>query len=96
MSEIVFECKTVTPLFLFGADGQTPELRPPSIKGTLRFWWRTMYGEFKQNDLMEKEADIFGGIGKGKGKSKFSVRVLSNIGSSSKPFNKEFLRVWSA
>ena len=30
----------VTPMFLGGARGQAPELRPPSIKGALRFWWR--------------------------------------------------------
>ncbi len=40
MKSIKFTLETITPLFLAGADGQTPELRPPSIKGMMRFWWR--------------------------------------------------------
>ncbi|MBK8563977.1 MAG: type III-B CRISPR module RAMP protein Cmr1 [Saprospiraceae bacterium] len=38
MKTITFTCKTITPMFLNGADGQTPELRPSSIKGVLRYW----------------------------------------------------------
>ena len=32
--------KFSTPAFLGGADTQAESLRPPSIKGALRFWWR--------------------------------------------------------
>lgn len=35
----------VTPMFLGGAD-QTPDdciIRPPSVKGALRFWWRALH-----------------------------------------------------
>lgn len=35
--KIIFECEVVTPMFLAGADGKTPELRAPSIKGAIRF-----------------------------------------------------------
>ncbi len=42
MRSITFECETITPMFLACADGKTPELRPPSIKGLMRFWWRAM------------------------------------------------------
>ncbi len=42
MRSITFECETITPMFLARADGKTPELRPPSIKGLMRFWWRAM------------------------------------------------------
>lgn len=31
-----------TPAFLGGADNQAETLRPPSIKGALRFWWRAL------------------------------------------------------
>jgi len=31
-------------MFLAGADGVTPELRAPSIKGAMRFWWRACNG----------------------------------------------------
>lgn len=52
--------KTITPMFLAGADGKTPELRPPSLKGALRFWWRAMNGHLSLEKLKEKEGKIFG------------------------------------
>lgn len=65
---MILACETITPLFLAGADGTTPELRAPSIKGALRFWWRAMNGDLvrKENgnwnctQLKEKEGKIFG------------------------------------
>ena len=44
MEKIVFECESVTPMFMYGADGKTPELRPASVKGVMRFWWRAING----------------------------------------------------
>lgn len=44
METITFTCKILTPMFLAGADGKTPELRAASIKGALRFWWRACHG----------------------------------------------------
>ena len=41
---MVFECETITPMFMYEADGITPELRPASIKGVMRFWWRAING----------------------------------------------------
>jgi CRISPR-associated protein Cmr1 len=53
-----------TPMFLGGADQTSEaELRPASIKGALRFWWRALaWSEGVQNaaDLREKEAALFG------------------------------------
>jgi len=68
MKTITFTCETITPLFLAGADGTTPELRAPSIKGALRFWWRAMNGHLvvkRDNSwdytrLREQEGKIFG------------------------------------
>lgn len=38
------EYEIVTPMFIGGAaQHEQPELRPPSIKGALRFWWRALY-----------------------------------------------------
>ncbi len=51
MKTIEFECETITPMFLAGADGKTPELRPPSIKGLMRFWWRAINGHLPLNNL---------------------------------------------
>ena len=41
-----FEVEIVTPLFLGGADPNKAELRAPSIKGALRFWWRALNPHF--------------------------------------------------
>lgn len=61
--------ETVTPLFLGGADpGKAPELRPPSFRGALRFWWRALLGGVLGDDnltrLREQEAAVFGEIEK--------------------------------
>jgi CRISPR-associated protein Cmr1 len=73
-----FDLETITPLFMAGADGKTPELRPPSFKGMIRFWWRAMRADNDWKQLAEDEAKIFGGTGKGEGKSKISIRIEYN------------------
>ncbi|MGR8932077.1 MAG: type III-B CRISPR module RAMP protein Cmr1 [Gammaproteobacteria bacterium] len=72
MQTLEAEYEIVTPMFIGGADIQDPpELRPPSIKGALRFWWRALYwGHFlhqKKGDpnlalraMHQAEADLFG------------------------------------
>jgi len=75
MQTITFTCETITPMFLAGADGNTPELRPPSIKGALRFWWRAMNGHLDLKTLKEQESLIFGGTDSGQGRSKVLIRV---------------------
>lgn len=65
MKSITFKCEVVTPMFLAGADGSSPELRPPSIKGAMRFWWRAMNGDTDIDQLRKEEAKIFG-VGGGK------------------------------
>jgi CRISPR-associated protein Cmr1 len=77
METIKFECEVITPMFLGGADGKSAELRAPSIKGALRFWWRAMNGHLSLKDLHEKEAEIFGGSGEKQGRSKVIVRGVS-------------------
>ncbi len=66
----------VTPMFIGGGEVQdSPELRPPSIKGALRFWWRALqWGAcLNQNnqdtdlalkDLHHQEAVLFGAAAK--------------------------------
>jgi len=54
--EIGITLKTVTPTFLGGAEvGDPPELRPPSLKGALRFWYRAIDPKFE-----EREPKLFG------------------------------------
>lgn len=77
--KIAFECRLLTPLFLGGADGTerdaVPELRAPSLKGAMRFWWRAAQAEEDGKRLKKTEAGIFGGTGKGEGKSTFGIRM---------------------
>ncbi|MEZ4884825.1 MAG: type III-B CRISPR module RAMP protein Cmr1 [Chitinophagales bacterium] len=76
MQSITFECEVITPMFLAGADGSTPELRPPSIKGALRFWWRALNGHLPIEEMREKEVKIFGGAIDDKAfKSNILVRI---------------------
>ncbi len=85
MEKITFTCETITPMFLSGADGVTPELRPPSIKGALRFWWRAMNGHLSLEDLKTKEDEIFGGTD---GRSKVLIRVKMLNNNLSKKYIK--------
>jgi len=64
MNSITFECKTITPMLMHGADGKSAELRPASIKGILRFWWRAIHGNLSLDKLHEKEGEIFGSTDK--------------------------------
>jgi CRISPR-associated protein Cmr1 len=73
MKTITFTCETITPMFLSGADQNTPELRPPSIKGALRFWWRAMNGHLSLEDLKKREGAIFGGTDDKMGRSKVVI-----------------------
>lgn len=66
-----FKFQIVTPMFLGGADQKAEGIRPASIKGALRFWWRALnwarcWQASGQNDvqalrlLHSEEARLFG------------------------------------
>lgn len=84
MEQLTFTCETITPMFCYGADGETPEIRAQSIKGALRFWWRAMQGDSNTIDLYKREAAIFGAPNEDIGKSKIHIRVKNNGFSGSK------------
>lgn len=55
--------RVVTPMFLSGADQDHAELRLPSFKGALRFWWRALAAQRFGNDigaLRAAEDTLFG------------------------------------
>ncbi|GFO73307.1 CRISPR-associated protein Cmr1 [Bathymodiolus japonicus methanotrophic gill symbiont] len=72
MQKIEAEFEIVTPMFIGGAGKEDdPEVRPPSIKGALRFWWRALqWGAYLEQAkgnadqalqaLHEQEAELFG------------------------------------
>ena len=58
-----------TPTFLCGADQSLAEIRPASIRGQLRWWFRVLGGTGAQ------EAAVFGGVHGGTVASPVVVRV---------------------
>lgn len=80
MHSETFEIELITPMFLHGADGVTPELRPPSFKGVLRFWWRAVK-VLPISDLQRQEAQLFGSSGEiatNSGKSPLAIRIQNS------------------
>ncbi|KGG79646.1 hypothetical protein Y919_10840 [Caloranaerobacter azorensis H53214] len=77
MKKVTLECEVVTPMFIAGANSRVPEIRGPSLKGVMRFWWRALNGNlsFKDLNLLKtEEAKIFGSSER-YGKSSFSIRI---------------------
>lgn len=66
MKQVTFTLRTLTPLFLAGADQTTAELRAPSFRGLMRYWLRALVGGTieKDQERLEKvkvaEAEVFG------------------------------------
>ncbi len=79
MEQREFEVEVVTPLFLGGSDPKKAELRVPSIKGALRFWWRAINPHLSLKDLSEQESEIFGDAGEKYGKSKVKINLNKTL-----------------
>lgn len=72
MDSVEFEVEVVTPMFLGGANNTEAELRVPSIKGMLRFWWRATCGIESIKEMKKEEAEIFGSTDQ---KASFSIKL---------------------
>jgi len=79
MKELKVRLEIVTPLFLGGADPRgEPELRAPSFRGALRFWFRALLGGVLGNDtkrIFEEESKVFGST---ESSSSLTVRVKAD------------------
>jgi len=63
MEERTFRLRVITPMFLSGANQRTAELRAPSVRGALRFWFRAMMGGVVGGDwkkVQELESEVWG------------------------------------
>ncbi len=63
MHKLTAKFHIVTPMFVSGAQPTSAELRIPSIKGVLRFWWRAIAWQRLGGDLaaiQAEEATLFG------------------------------------
>ena len=69
--------RVVTPLFCSGADSNRAELRLPSFKGALRFWWRALawprYGG-NLGEIQKQEDALFGSAAGGQ--SRVLMRLI--------------------
>lgn len=79
---LVVRYRVMTPAFLGGADIINAELRPPSIKAALRFWYRAVDPEFatRVNGAGDpvRESHLFGATEHGAGQSKVMVSVVES------------------
>lgn len=73
--ELIFDCEVITPMFLSGADPKTVELRPASIKGALRFWWRALNKFDSFEKMLEEEGKLFGAANEIIGKSPLKIEI---------------------
>lgn len=85
MRKVAIELMTVTPLFLGGSDprsGQPPELRPPSFRGAMRYWYRAALGGVVGDNWQEVrklEGKVFGITSEGsEGKSQGSDQGMGS------------------
>ena len=74
--------RVVTPLFCAGVDPESPELRLPSFKGVLRYWWRALAWSRCHGDLevvRQQEDMLFGSAGGGQ--SRVSMHLALELAS---------------
>ncbi|ASF46389.1 type III-B CRISPR module RAMP protein Cmr1 [Methylovulum psychrotolerans] len=102
MQTIEARFEIVTPMFIGGGNPDEVELRPPSIKGALRFWWRALHwGQclgIQNNNisdaltlLHEREAALFGAAANddkyGQGKLQIRLTLEENLREYPRPTN---------
>ncbi len=91
MKQVTFTLRTLTPLFLAGADQTTAELRAPSFRGLMRYWYRALVGgivganEKALEQVVAAETAIFGATDKG---SAVTVKVY-DASKSPQRYRKE-------
>ena len=79
IDDVEISYRIVTPMFIGGAEPEKQaELRAPSLKGALRFWYRAI-----NSDYREHEMEIFGGSGREQGQASFLLRIDRQVKSTS-------------
>lgn len=86
MQSITAIYKVITPLFMSGEDQAKAELRVPSIKGNLRFWYRATalphLGSWQS--VKEEEQRLFGSSDTGQGQFLIRLKTVVNAGITNK------------
>lgn len=77
LESITLEVEAITPLFIAGADQAYIEgegLRPPTLRGLMRWWFRAIMGGIVDaGTLQKKESEIFGSTN-----ARSKVRIITN------------------
>jgi CRISPR-associated protein Cmr1 len=78
MTAFELSLRTVTPAFCRGADASAAELRPPSLKGQLRWWYRAWHplAVLGPGDGPWAEGRVMGGTEAHTGQCPFLLRVF--------------------
>ena len=79
-TEIEASYRVATPMFCAGAQPDRAELRLPSFKGALRFWWRALAWSRLLGDLdrlREEEARLFGSSSGGQSRVSLSLETAT-------------------
>lgn len=81
LQSVTFDCEILTPMFLAGANQRQAELRPPSIRGAMRWWFRAIAGGIvgSTREVSEMESNIFGASMEGTGQSKILLRTSTVV-----------------
>jgi CRISPR-associated protein Cmr1 len=85
MHKVTLEVRTLTPLFLAGADQGRAELRAPTVRGLLRYWRRALIGGLVGTDaaglkqVQQMESATFGTTERG------SAVIIRVSGASQEP-----------
>lgn len=76
-----YSLNLISPMAMHGADPRgNAEFRPASLKGILRYWWRSLQLESNHSKLLASEVLLFGGIEtENKRKSPVSIMILEPI-----------------
>lgn len=74
IEELSYQCEVITPMFVSGADQRVAELREPTIKGLLRFWWRATVEFESLGEMKKNEESLFGSTDS---KSMINLKLLN-------------------
>jgi len=83
--EAKFKLEAITPIYMRGANQNKVEIRAPSIKGLMRWWFRALAGNYfggNINELKNAESFVFGSTEK---KSRVYITVHENFGQKPEP-----------
>lgn len=86
-----YNLELVSPAFFAGAnqDDSDCDLRPASLRGMLRWWWRTLHSGFlTSEDLLAVESAIFGSASQG---GALQIRLEAQNKTKSHAYDKEYL-----